>query len=69
MTRLYAVKVLKGHIKFLAKTEHPAKCIDKEGNVAWELPSVKYGPYTEKGKKIKGCWSKFVKETKSFFLA
>ena len=37
MTRLYVVKVLKGHIQFLAKFLQPAKCIDKEGNVAWRL--------------------------------
>ena len=34
MTRLYVVKVLKGHIKFLAKLYHPAKCIDNEENMA-----------------------------------
>ena len=32
--RLYAVKVLKGHIQHLAKIEQPAKCIGKEEKVA-----------------------------------
>ena len=37
MTRLCFLKVLKGHIQLLAKILQPAKCIDKEGNVAWKL--------------------------------
>ena len=37
MTRLCFLIVLKGHIPLLAKMLHPAKCIDKEGNVAWKL--------------------------------
>ena len=37
MTRLCVLKVLKGHIKFLAKIKQPAKCIDKEGNVALKV--------------------------------
>ena len=36
MTRLCFLIVLKGHIQLLAKILHPAKCIDKEGNVAWK---------------------------------
>ena len=37
MTRLCVLVVFKGHIQFLAKILQPAKCIDKEGNVAWKL--------------------------------
>ena len=37
MTRLCVLTVLKGHIQLLAKILQPAKYIDKEGNVAWEL--------------------------------
>ena len=37
MTRLCFLKVLKGNIQLLAKILQPAKCIDKEGNVAWKL--------------------------------
>ena len=48
MTRLYVVNVLKSHIQFLTKTYQPAKCIDKEGNVAGEMPSVKYAPSTDR---------------------
>ena len=34
MNRLYVLIILKGHIQLLAKIFQPAKCIDKEGNVA-----------------------------------
>ena len=37
MTRLCVLIVLIGHIQILAKILQPAKCIDKEGNVAWKL--------------------------------
>ena len=37
MTRLCVLIVLKGHIQFMAKIKQPAKCIDKEGNVALKL--------------------------------
>ena len=37
MTRLCVLIVLKGHIQLLAKIFQPAKCIDKEGNVAWKI--------------------------------
>ena len=37
MTRLCVFIVLRGHIQLLAKILQPAKCIDKEGNVAWKL--------------------------------
>ena len=37
MTSLCVLKVLKGHIQLLAKILQPAKCIDKEGNVAWKV--------------------------------
>ena len=37
MTKLCVLKVLKGHIRLLAKIYQPAKCIDKEGNVAWKV--------------------------------
>ena len=37
MTRLCVLKVLEGHIQLLAKSIKPAKCIDKEGNVAWKV--------------------------------
>ena len=48
MTRLYVVKVLKSHIQFQTKTLQPAKCIDKGGNVAWKMSSVKYAPSTDR---------------------
>ena len=44
MTRLYVVKVLKSHILFLTKTKQPAKCIDKEGNVALTIAIGKVCP-------------------------
>ena len=34
MIRLCVLKVVQGHIQFLAKIYQPAKYIDKEGNVA-----------------------------------
>ena len=37
MTRLCVLKVLKGHIQLLAEIVQPAKCIYKEGNVAWKV--------------------------------
>ena len=37
MTRLCVLKLLKGHIQRLAKIQQPAKCIDKEGNVALKV--------------------------------
>ena len=37
MTKLSVLKVLKGHIQLLAEIYQPAKCIDKEGNVAWKV--------------------------------
>ena len=37
MARLCVLMALKGHIQLLAKILQPAKCIDKEGNVAWKL--------------------------------
>ena len=37
MTGLCVLIVLKVHIQLLAKILQPAKCIDKEGNVAWKL--------------------------------
>ena len=37
MTKLCFLIALKGHIQLLAKILQPAKCIDKEGNVAWKL--------------------------------
>ena len=48
MIRLNVVKVSKGHNQFLAKTLQPAKCIDKEGNVAGNVPSVKYTLSTDR---------------------
>ena len=37
MTSLRVLKVLKGHTQLLAEILQPAKCIDKEGNVAWKV--------------------------------
>ena len=45
MTRLYVVEIWKGHIQCLAQTAQPAKCIDKEGNVARELAIGKVCPH------------------------
>ena len=52
MTRLCVLKVLKGHIRLLAKILQPAKCIDKEGNVAWEVAIGQVWPlYNQKVRK------------------
>ena len=37
MIRLCVLNVFKDHIRLLAKILQPAKCIDKEGNVAWKV--------------------------------
>ena len=36
MVKLYDVRVLKGHIQFLAKTYNLSN-VQKKGNVAWKL--------------------------------
>ena len=52
MTRLWVLIVLMGHIPLLAKILQPAKCIDKEGNVAWKLAIGQVCPlYKQKVKK------------------
>ena len=44
--------VLKGHIQLLAKILQPAKCIDKEENVAWKLATGQVCPlYKQKVRK------------------
>ena len=45
--------VLKGHIQLLAKILQPAKCLDKEGNVAWKLAIGQVCPlYKQKVRKL-----------------
>ena len=45
--------VLKGHIQLLVKILQPAKCIDKEGTVAWKLAIGQVCPlYKQKVRKL-----------------
>ena len=48
MIRMYVLKVLNGYIKNLAKSQQPAKCIDKEGNSEWNLAIGKVCPSSDK---------------------
>ena len=54
MTRLHVVKVLKGYIQFLAKIYQSVNCLDKKGNMAWNLVIGKVCPlHQQRVRKLK----------------